>query len=61
MSEADILSPISNVEMIARGKGVHIRQHLNQKYGRGRWRKPKGRAVINDDFGPASFSGDSLV
>jgi hypothetical protein len=42
----DLLSKITNIEIIARGLDVDIRQYLNRKYGRGRWRKLKGRAWI---------------
>lgn len=42
----DLLSEITDIETIARGTGVRIRQHLNQSYGQGRWRKLKGRAWI---------------
>lgn len=43
------LSDISNIEIIARGKGVRIRNYLNRTYGQGgkrRWRKLKGIALI---------------
>ena len=40
------LSDISNVQIIARGKGVKVRHHLNRRYGRGRWRKMKGTAIL---------------
>lgn len=43
------LSKISNLEIIARGKAVRIRNYLNRKYGQGRkrrWRKLKGTALI---------------
>lgn len=42
----DLLSEITDIETIARGTGVRIRQYLNQSYGQGRWRKLKGRAWI---------------
>jgi hypothetical protein len=51
MTEEDILSEIRDIEVIARGAGVHIRDYLNRKYGRGRWRKLKGVAIVRDDFG----------
>jgi hypothetical protein len=43
------LSDISNIKIIARGRGVRIRNYLNRKYGQGRkhrWRKLKGTALI---------------
>lgn len=42
----DLLTEITNIEIIARGKGIRIRRYLNKTYGRGRWRKLKGRASI---------------
>ena len=36
---------------IARGKGVRVRKHLNHRYGRGRWRKLKGKALIEYNNG----------
>ncbi len=43
------LGDISNIEIIARGKSVRIRNYLNRTYGQGRkyrWRKLKGTALI---------------
>jgi len=51
MTEDDILSEIWDIEVIARGTGVHIRDYLNHKYGRGRWRKLKGVAIVRDEYG----------
>lgn len=42
----ELLTEITDIEPIARGKGVRIRRYLNKTYGRGRWRKLKGRAWI---------------
>lgn len=41
-----IVSAISQVETIARGTGVHVRQMLNEAYGYGNWRKMKGTAIV---------------
>jgi len=35
-----------DIVTIAKGKSVRQRKYLNQKFGRGRWRKMKGKAVI---------------
>ena len=32
--------------MIASGRGVRLRRELERKYGRGRWRKMKGIALV---------------
>jgi len=47
----DILSEITQIETIASGMGVHIRERLNREYGRGRWCKRKGIALVRDDYG----------
>lgn len=46
MTEFDILSEIRYTEIIASGRGVHIRRHLKRVYGTGRWRKMKGVATV---------------
>jgi hypothetical protein len=50
-----IISEISNIEVIAQGSGVRIRHLLNRKYGRGRWRKMKGEALIQWDDGRVEY------
>jgi hypothetical protein len=39
-------SEIRGIETIAAGRGVHIRRHLERTYGKGRWRKMKGIAIV---------------
>ncbi|MFQ5792654.1 MAG: hypothetical protein ACE5JI_19465 [Acidobacteriota bacterium] len=39
-------SDISEVEVIATGKSIQILPKLEKLYGRGRWRKVKGRALV---------------
>jgi hypothetical protein len=46
MGDFAIISEITGIELIARGVGVRDRVRLNRVYGRGRWRKLKGQAVI---------------
>jgi hypothetical protein len=41
-----ILGEIRDIETIASGRGVYIRRHLERIYGRGRWRKMKGIALV---------------
>ncbi len=41
-----IISQIRDIETIASGQGVYIRQYLKRTYGQGRWRKMKGIATI---------------
>jgi len=42
----EILGEITDIEIIATGRGVKIRRHLDRTYGRGRWRKMKGHALV---------------
>ncbi len=42
----DIISEILDIEVIARGRGVDARRRLNRTYGRGNWRKLKGKAWV---------------
>ena len=44
--EFAILSEIRDIETIATGQGVYIRRYLERTYGKGRWRKRKGRATV---------------
>jgi hypothetical protein len=46
MIEFEILGEIRNIETIAKGRGVYLRRYLERTYGKGRWRKMKGRATI---------------
>lgn len=51
MRESDIFGEITDIETIAQGSGVKIRRHLENQYGRGRWRKRKGIAMVKDNRG----------
>ena len=46
MVEFYILGEIRDIETIATGRGVYIRRYLERTYGKGRWRKMKGRASV---------------
>jgi hypothetical protein len=45
------ISEITNIQIIASGKGVDIRAFLSRKFGRGKWRKLKGNALVKYDNG----------
>jgi hypothetical protein len=45
-AEFAILGEIRNIETIAVGHGVRIGRHLDRIYGKGRWRKIKGTALV---------------
>ena len=49
-----ILGDISDVEVIARGRGVTERRRLCRAYGAGQWRKLKGLATV--EFGDGTIS-----
>jgi len=46
MKEFEVVSEITEIERIARGTGIRERARLNRLYGRGRWRKLKGHAMV---------------
>jgi len=57
MQDFDLLNEMTDIEVIARGLGVDVRHDLNRKYGRGRWRKLKGRAWIRlHDTGEVEYA-----
>ncbi|WP_295580543.1 hypothetical protein [uncultured Lamprocystis sp.] len=51
MSDFEIISAISDVELIARGPGIRDIARLNREYGRGNWRKVKGTALLRLNSG----------
>jgi len=42
----EIIGEINDIEVIAVGSGVRERARLRRLYGRGRWRKLKGTALV---------------
>lgn len=42
----EVVGPVGDIEVIARGKNVKIRAYLRKSYGRDRWRKLKGIATV---------------
>ena len=42
----EIVGEITNLETIASGRSVRDCARLNKQYGRGRWRKLKGNAMV---------------
>lgn len=42
----EVIGPIREVEIIAKGPGVQTLTYLRKAYGRGRWRKLKGKATV---------------
>ncbi len=46
MAEFEIIGEITNIQIIARGPGIHDISRLARQYGKGKWRKLKGDAFI---------------
>ena len=44
--EFEIASGIDDIEQIAEGSGIRILSMLRKRYGKGRWRKLKGNAIV---------------
>ena len=42
----EVIGQIREVEVIAKGPGVQALTYLRKAYGRGRWRKLKGKATV---------------
>jgi len=42
----ELISEITDIEVIATGSAIHDLARLRKQYGRGRWRKLKGIATI---------------
>lgn len=41
-----IIGEIKNIETIAVGRSIRILPYLNKEFGNGRWRKLKGKALV---------------
>ena len=53
-----LLGFVRDVQLIARGRGVRIREFLRDEYGAAAWRKMKGIARIEDEYG---WIGDAEI
>ncbi|NCS04809.1 MAG: hypothetical protein GPJ07_24080 [Microcystis aeruginosa G13-07] len=42
----EIISDITDIEIIATGTGIRNRERLQKQYGKGKWRKLKGIAQV---------------
>jgi hypothetical protein len=47
----EIISEITNIEVIARGRGIRDLARIRRKYGPGNWRKLKGRTTVRLEDG----------
>ena len=52
----EIISEIDEIEVIARGSGIHERRRLGRFYGFGNWRKMKGIARIRLSSGSVKLA-----
>jgi len=50
----ELLSPLRDVKIIAKGREIRDLRRLQKVYGRGRWRKLKGKALVK-------FKGTDIV
>jgi hypothetical protein len=57
----EIVGAITQTETIAVGKGIRNLQRLRRLYGRGRWRKLKGVALVSAAERDGTQSGAALV
>jgi hypothetical protein len=46
-----LLTPITEIQIIAKGSSVDVRHELNRVYGRANWRKLKGVATVEYENG----------
>ncbi|HUO44494.1 MAG TPA: hypothetical protein VMT94_06225 [Burkholderiales bacterium] len=51
MADFTIIGEIADVETFAAGRGIRDLRRLNRLWGRGKWRKRKGRATIKTSDG----------
>ena len=59
--DCEIVSEVTNVEIIAAGPSVRDRARLRKQYGGGRWRKMKGVARVRLPDGRIRLAEFALV
>lgn len=52
----EIVSEITEIEVIAKGRGIRELARLRKKYGAGRWRKLKGKARVRLENGNLRYA-----
>ncbi len=52
----EIISEITDIEVIAKGRGIRELPRLRKKYGPGQWRKLKGRALVRLENGHVRYA-----
>jgi hypothetical protein len=56
MADFEIVGKIVGIEVIARGPGIRDISRLNRQYGRGKWRKLKGFALVRLSSGRERYA-----
>jgi len=51
----EIIGSIDRIETIASGSGIRVLPYLKKHYGRGRWRRLKGVAMVRLSNGAVRF------
>ena len=54
--EVEVIGEITEIEIIAIGNAIRELDRLQEKYGRGRWRKLKGLASVHLSDGTTWFA-----
>ena len=54
--EFEIIGQITDIEMIAVGNSIRILPFLRKRFGRGRWRKLKGKCYVKLENGDVRFA-----
>ena len=52
----EIIGQITDIEIIAVGSSIRILPFLRRKFGRGRWRKLKGKSYVKLENGDVRFA-----
>ncbi len=52
----EIVGEITDIEIIAKGRGIRDLARLRKKYGPGNWRKLKGRATVRLEDGTPHYA-----
>jgi hypothetical protein len=47
----ELLGSLKNIQTIASGRGVRVRDNLVERFGGRNWRKMKGEALVRDSRG----------
>jgi hypothetical protein len=54
--EPELVSEITDIEIIADGSAIRDIEALRRQYGGDRWRKLKGKAYVIDEYGEVVFA-----